>query len=459
MNRDRFSSLVELQQAHDDLSRSQASTSRTASDPARVAEFIRRAVATGAVLDGREERSVAQSLTNFWAKRLKASTRAAAASDASQSSPADGTAPSTEVPPRPAPSGAAARPSLRPSPAPSDSVSAGDLPLSESALAGDSALAAEKLASRPADGDLIEDTLLAEYDSGTLRDSAAAADRVIETLSAEDAELARRLVLRLVRLRPEGKKFDAIPTSRAAMQTYGDPAAVDRIIDRLAATGVVRVTPGENPLADRIGLRSVDLREVWPRLNEWMDARVAFRTRASSPPSESGISRFADSVFTWLTKHLASISRFFVRLRRRVAPTPSTEISERELDDAETYHDPNARESEYLRRVRDRRRRLNEANRVLVVLATILLAFAALGWWRAQSQAKLATENADVAKSNESLAAAEKERAQKAADAAEAQRQIADDRLKLSSLRQVCRAWAEFINARGAEHLWSGRTA
>jgi hypothetical protein len=61
---------------------------------------------------------------------------------------------------------------------------------------------------------------------------------------------------------------------------------------------------------------------------------------------------------------------------------------------------------------------------------------------------------------NEALAAAETERAKKAADAAEAQRHIADDRLKLSSLRQVCRAWAEVINARNAEqrqiaqHRW-----
>src|SRR5207249_2470667 len=149
-----------------------------------------------------------------------------------------------------------------------------------------------------------------------------------------------------------------IPTSRAAMQTYGDPAAVDRIIDRLATTGVVRVTPGENPLADRIGLRSVDLREVWPRLNEWMDARTAFRDRASAPLPKLGISRFPDYVVTWLTKQLASVSRFFVRLGRRVAPMPLTKDAERELEDAELYHDHNARESEYIRRLRDRRQRI-----------------------------------------------------------------------------------------------------
>ena len=82
MNPDRYSSLIELQQAHDDLSRTQASKGRAMPDPDRVADFVRRAVATGAVLDGREERSVAQSLTNFWAKRLTVSNRAAGATDA-----------------------------------------------------------------------------------------------------------------------------------------------------------------------------------------------------------------------------------------------------------------------------------------------------------------------------------------------------------------------------------------
>lgn len=405
MNQRPFASLIELQQAHDELSRTQSSTGRAAPDASSVAEFIRRAVATGTVLDSREERSVAQSLTNFWAKRLNSKARSPAVAGARPSPLSSDTALATDLPP------------------------AGDRPLSDTELAGDSALAAEA-ARRKADGDLIEDTLLAEYDANTLGESAAAADRVIRNLSDEDAELAQRLVMRLLRLRPEGKTFDAIPTSRAAMQTFGDPAAVDRIIDRLAETGVVRVAPGENPLADRVGLRSVDLRGVWPRLNEWMDARVAFRDRASAPLPERGISRFPDYVVTWLTKQLASVSRFFVRLRRKVSPTSPTEISEHELDDAEQYHDHNARESEYLRRVRDRRRRLNEANRVLIWLATVLFAVAVFGWWLARSKATQATANAERAN---------------------VERQTADDRLKLSSLRQVCRAWAEVITARSPE--------
>jgi hypothetical protein len=418
MNQDRFASLVELQQAHDDLSRTQASPSRAAPDPARVADFIRRAVATGTVLDGREERSVAQSLTNFWAKRLKASTRGTAPADGTRFQPASDTALATEALPRPSPAKIAAPADARPFSAATDSTL-----LSDSALAGDSALAAEKLASRAADCELIEDTLLAEYNADTLGESAAAADRVIESLTEEDADLARRLVLRLVRLRPEGKKFDAIPTSRAAMQTYGEPASVDRIINQLAVTGVFRVTPGENPLADRVGLRSVDLRAVWPRLNEWLDARVAFRDRASAPLPERGISRFPDYVVTWLTKQLASVSRFIVRLRRRVVPTAVTEISDRDREDAELYHDHNARESEYLRRLRDRRRRINEANRVLVWLATLFFVVAIVGWWLARSQATLATENEHVA----------------------------HDRLRLSNLRYVCRAWAEVITARNPD--------
>jgi hypothetical protein len=410
MNQQPFASLVELQRAHDDLSQSQAASGRATPDPTKVAEFIHRAVATGAVLDGREERSVAQSLTNFWANRLKSNARAAptAAGMRSVDSGLEALRRSSSVQ-------AAAPTETRPFPVTTDSTTA-----------------TEAAATRQADYKPIEDTLLAEYDANTLGESAAAADRVIESLTGEDADLARRLILRLMRLRPEGTEFDAIPTSRAAMQAFGDSAAVDRIIERLAATGVVRLTPGENPAADRVALRSVDLRGVWPRLNEWMDARVAFRNLASSPPREGGIGRLQDSVMSWLTKQLASVSRFFVRLRRRVVPAPMTEVSERDLDDAESYHDRNARESEYLRQLRDRRRRINEANRALVWLATILFAVAVVGWWLARSQAKLATTNAEKA---------------------QAQTTLAEDRLKLSSLRQVCRAWAEVINARSAEQL------
>jgi hypothetical protein len=408
MNQQPFASLVELQRAHDDLSQSQAASGRATPDPTKVAEFIHRAVATGAVLDGREERSVAQSLTNFWANRLKSNARAAPTADGMRSVDSG-----LEALPRSSSGQAAAPTETRPFPVTTDSTTA-----------------TKAAATRQADYKPIEDTLLAEYDANTLGESAAAADRVIESLTGEDADLARRLILRLMRLRPEGTQFDAIPTSRAALQAFGDSAAVDRIIERLAATGVVRLTPGENPAADRVALRSVDLRGVWPRLNEWMDARVAFRNLASSPPREGGIGRFLDSAMSWLTKQLASVSRLFVRFRRRVVPTPLTEVSERDLDDAESYHDRNSRESEYLRRLRDRRRRINEANRVLLCLATALFALAVFGWGLARSKARLATEN-------------EKK--------AQAQTELAEDRLKLSSLRQICRAWAEVINARNEE--------
>jgi hypothetical protein len=73
----------------------------------------------------------------------------------------------------------------------------------------------------------------------------------------------------------------------------------------------------------------------------------------------------------------------------------------------------------------------------MVWLVLTLFGVAVFGWGLARSKATLATENA--------------ERARSAAEAAEAERHIADDRLKLSSLRQVCRAWADVINARSAE--------
>src|SRR4029079_2672283 len=161
----------------------------------RMAEFIRRAVATGTVLDSREERSVAQSLTNFWAKRLKASPRLDQVSKPRVSISYDPTSDTQSAQDRSPESGGtatAARPSLRRSDsalAPSDTALAGDSALAptDSALAGDSTLAREPVRGTSEGCALIEDTLLAEYDAGSLGASAVAADRAIESMSAEYA--------------------------------------------------------------------------------------------------------------------------------------------------------------------------------------------------------------------------------------------------------------------------------
>jgi hypothetical protein len=180
-----FDSLAALEAEYARLVQDMKSVLATREGIERVKGFIRRAAATGAILDAREDRAAAQGLINFWTAKLAASPRV------SEAEAGDG-------------KGRADVPRLS-----------------------------------------FEETLLANFEPSTLRAAAKAANRWLADRGPDAEPVARRIMLRLVRLSPEGRTFEPVPTSRAALfDVYPSSETVDDAVEALARAGIVRNTPG-----------------------------------------------------------------------------------------------------------------------------------------------------------------------------------------------------------------------
>src|SRR3954452_23378694 len=79
---DRFASLAELQDRHAALVKEVGNELLAAGNPDRIAEFVRRGMATGAILDAKDDRAAAQALVNFWTSRLSSAVREAERTEA-----------------------------------------------------------------------------------------------------------------------------------------------------------------------------------------------------------------------------------------------------------------------------------------------------------------------------------------------------------------------------------------
>jgi hypothetical protein len=218
----RFGSLAEMQARHAELVKDIGSDLLTDGNPQRIAEFVRRGVAAGAVLDAREERAAGQALINFWASRLTSAQRDAQRSQAANEACA--------------------------------------LPKS-------------------ADCDL-EETLLEEFDPSTIRAATEEAEKWIGTLTDENRAIVRRILLRLVRLVGEGQSFELVPATRATLYELDpSPEKVDATVGRLVEFGIVRVTPGSSTETDLISLRTETPLEVWGSFRTWLRERQEFRRK------------------------------------------------------------------------------------------------------------------------------------------------------------------------------------
>jgi hypothetical protein len=216
----RFGSLSEMQARHAALAKETSGDLLADGNPQRIAEFVRRGVATGAILDAKEERVAAQALINFWSSRLNSARRDAQRSQAANEACA--------VP-------------------------------------------------RTADCDL-EETLLEEFDPATIRAATEEAEKWIGTLADEDRAIVRRILLRLVRLVGEGQSFELVPATRAALYELDpSPEKVEAMIRRLVGFGIVRVTPGSSSETDLVSLRNETPLEVWGSFKTWLNERLGFR--------------------------------------------------------------------------------------------------------------------------------------------------------------------------------------
>jgi len=105
---------------------------------------------------------------------------------------------------------------------------------------------------------------------------AGEADRLHQSLSADDQRIARRLFLSLVQL-GEGSRDTRRRVALAEVIAHGDdPAAVRRVIERFASPAVRLLTrasaDGAAGGAETLELTHEALIEAWPRLREWLNS-------------------------------------------------------------------------------------------------------------------------------------------------------------------------------------------
>lgn len=348
-----FGSLEELQARHFALVE-QVGSEVLADENARlIAEFVDRSVATGKLLDADDDRAAAQGLINFWVARSSAALRAAKRS-------AETAATAKAIP-------------------------------NESRLRCD-------------------DALLLPFDATTIRSAIDEAGKLLARSSTE-AALAKRVFLRLVRLRADNKTFDAVPVVRAALYDIDDSEKVNAIVEQFASIGILKVTKDLSPEMDRIVLRSPSLLNDWSTLKNWTNDRLGFRERAND----------------WLSK-----------------TKPSDQLADGEiLEDARRFQDRSSSEREYVNESLYRQKRqLEQAamNRKLNVLLGLLVALAIFGWYGAYRNYARAKGERTEADTQRKAAEAQKEIATKSEEEIVRQRQFTDLRLFLRALAELATA-------------------
>ena len=219
---------------------------------------------------------------------------------------------------------------------------------------------------------------------------AGEADRLHQSLSADDQRLARRLFLSLVQM-GEGSRDTRRRVALAEVIAHGDdPVAVRRVIERFASPAVRLLTRasanGAAGVAETLELTHEALIEAWPRLREWLNSdRADLRFQRRLEEAARLWQEHGQPGSLWRPPDLDLLDRF--RHSRDADLTP------RQLAFAD-----NSRLAERKRRrqEQDLRRRERNTQRVLrggfVVLSGLsLLALAAGGFaWQQLRQARAA---------------------------------------------------------------------
>ncbi len=374
-----FVGLGPLQERYFELVRS---VGKEVADPEAfrtIADFVANAVAAGRRLDAPEDRVAAQNYINYWVSRVASAVRLGAPDDDEPRPRAGGT-------PR------------------------------------------------------FAETVLAPFDAAALDQAARAAEAWLDS-HTDRAATARRILLRLVRLQPDGITFETLPTFRSAFFDFAEPEDVNVILKAFEDAGAVRIVCGARPELDSVALRSPALLEksfdaLWPTFARWREVRREFRRKAGDWKRKGGRADLDAAAF----------------------------------EDARLYHDRDRAEWDFLKAVRNgeqTRRDLIRFGFVLAagfVLVLMPLAITAwLGWVQsdvnfkdAEAKEILATQAAKEARDAEDAA----EKAAAEARTAEAAAKAAKDNLEaqrdLISRVECVRTLAEIGAARSDADLIVG---
>ncbi len=323
-----FPSLAIVQEHHATLAKDFSAES-TLPEKIKIArDFIGNCVATGRVLESPADRAAVQSLVTFWANRVDRLARSEVSEVENESAESD-------------------------------------------------------------------DYLLLEFEQDAFNTIVIAPTEAwIQGLSEADQTLTRRLVLRLINLRADGT-FEAIPTTRIILESLEPYERAKELLAELIKLGVVR-TLRETAEFKEFALQPLDRLKCWESLQEWKLQRLRFRELASksvaqfavpsktSHPFAEGALRLLrenvlhagsliqvklERVWALLPMHVLLVAED-IGLRRRVEPT--TEVTEKEFEEAENYRDKNASEVKFIYQQRqlDKQRLVVIQERVFGITAT-----------------------------------------------------------------------------------------
>ncbi len=244
----------------------------------------------------------------------------------------------------------------------------------------------------------LADVVLAPFDRRTIRAAAAAADQWLDS-APEDETFARRLVLRLMRLRENGT-FELTPATESVCEGLEPRERVAQVLTHLCSLGVVRIA-GDWSGRREFTLRSPDLIDQWPRLQKWTAARKQFRQKATeweqrrakekADPSRRSLMQRATKAFgvavhtvgAWIEARWRTLLASF-----NIRGVTEQLLTEDEYDEAETYRDKNAAElrivyqKRQLDKERDKRRRISAVTAIAFAVAAIAFALAAIAFDR-----------------------------------------------------------------------------
>jgi DNA/RNA endonuclease G (NUC1) len=238
----------------------------------------------------------------------------------------------------------------------------------------------------------VPDAVLLEFDARALQSVAQSAEETLAALSPKEQELARRLLLQLVRLAPDGGSFELVPLQRDALESLGKAEQVRGLVEQLQRARVVRVVPGEHPERTQVELLHPALTREWARLKTWLGQRARFR-EATANWEQHGRSAATLARGVWLEEALG-------------------------------YHDLNRLEQEFIQASQRGEVRRSRALRAVATGCFALAVVAGIGWFQAE-QAKLAADAArQEAELNAKLFLAQKEEAERALQESERSRAL-----------------------------------
>ena len=121
-------------------------------------------------------------------------------------------------------------------------------------------------------------TLLAPFDAVSLRSICERGDQVIENLSSQDQDLARRVLVQLFQFSDARRDPISVPTLREDLLSLGPPERVTKVITELVNAGVLRELQDNG--SDFIDLQYEALGRIWERLHDWVKHRANLRDAA-----------------------------------------------------------------------------------------------------------------------------------------------------------------------------------